>query len=502
MDADTDIPAKPDIGEVASARDSDENIGLWANGIREARDPVLGGRGGDLKFYDQVRIDGQVWSTLQQRRDALVARPWEVRPGAEDPASEEAAERLQDELTALDWDAVTRQMHWGVFYGYSVGECMWGSEGGRWTFADIRVRRARRFGFDVDGNLMLRPVLGRTGEVRMPDAKFWVMSTFADSGDEPYGLGLAHLLYWPVYFKRAGLRSWMLALDKHASPTAYGSFPPGTTPEDQDKLLAMLQAIRQDSAIIYPEGMDVGYLSSAKSASMDHSVFDARMDAWITKVVLSQTMTTEDGSSRSQSETHMDVRDEITASDADLMSGSFNSGPVEWWTWWNYGDRATPPQVVRVMDDEEDQNQAAERDVKLAQIGWKPDEARVLRVYGEGYKRSAPVAPAVPGAPVPPPDGAPPEFADEEPDAVGAFVDELIASGAAPEAAADILAPVVDAVESAGSLAELGEALDALELGDDLVGPLHELLSQAAFAARIGGEVGASLRDDVEVETP
>lgn len=339
----------------------------------------------------------------------------------------------------------------------------------------------------------------------MPDAKFWVMSTFSDTSDEPYGLGLAHLLYWPVYFKRAGLRSWMLALDKHASPTAFGKFPPGTTPEDQDKLLAMLQAIRQDSALIYPEGMEVGYLASTKSASMDHSVFDGRMDAWITKVVLSQTMTTEDGSSKSQSETHMDVRDEITASDADLMSGSFNSGPVEWWTWWNFGDRATPPQVVRVMDDEEDQNQAAERDVKLAQIGWRPDEERVLRVYGEGYERSAPTPAPLPGGALPGgavPDGAPPEFADDEPDAVGAFVDELIASGTAPEAAADILAPVVDAIDGAGSLTELAGALDALELSDELVAPLHELLAQAAFAARIGGEVGASLRDDVEAETP
>lgn len=99
-----------------------------------------------------------------------------------------------------------------------------------------------------------------------------------------------------------------------------------------------------------------------------------------------------------------------------------------------------------------------------------------------------------------PPDPA--ELAEDEPDAVGAFVDQLIASGTAPEAAADILAPVVDAVEGASSLAEFGEALDALELSDELVGPLHELLAQAAFAARIGGEVGASLRDDVEVETP
>lgn len=195
MNEDT-IPAKPETAEVAAAQDSDEFLGRWASGPREPDDPILKCRGGDLKFYDHVSTDGQVWATLQQRRDAVVARDWEVRPGAEDAASQDAAARPQDELTALNWDERTRRMHWGVFYGYGVDECLWDTSEGQMAFGDLRVRRARRFGFDVDGRLMLRAVMG-SAERLMPDAKFWVMTSGADTDDEPYGPGLAHLCYWP-----------------------------------------------------------------------------------------------------------------------------------------------------------------------------------------------------------------------------------------------------------------------------------------------------------------
>lgn len=490
-----EIPAKPETAEIAVARDSDENIGTWASGLREANDPILRGRGGDLKFYDHVRSDAQVWATMQQRRDAVVARDWEVRPGDEDNgASVAAAERLKEELTALDWDSKTRRMHWGIFYGYGVAECMWDTSAGQVAFADLRVRRARRFGFDVDGKLMLRPVIGRS-ETLMPDAKFWVLTSGVDTDDEPYGLGLAHLCYWPCYFKRAGIKSWMIALDKYASPTSYGKFPAGTTIDDQTKLLKGLRAIKQDSALVVPDGMDIGYLQATKSGAIEFDAFDRRMDAWISKIILSQTMTTDDGSSRSQSETHMDVRNEVTASDADLICGSFNRGPARWWTHWNFGEGVEPPQVVRIMEDEEDLDQASERDERLTKMGYRPSPEKVTDTYGPGYE---PVSQATDGGT----SEIPPELSEEaEPDAITRFVDDLVSAGTAPEAAADMLAPIVEALDNAETFEAATAALDGLSLSGQQLEPLRDLLTQAAFATRVGGEVGAGLRDGIEMET-
>jgi len=486
----------PPPGEAAAARDGDEFLNLWLEGIREPEDPILQGRGAahDLRLFDEVRGDAQVWSTLQQRRDAVVAMPWNVKPGDDRPASVEAAQELTEQLTALPMDTIARRLLWGVFYGYGVGECLWGIKGNRVTFENIRVRRARRFGFDVDGQLMLRPTINRNPGL-MPDKKFWVMSVGSDTDDEPYGLGLAHLLYWPVYFRRHGLRAWMVALDKFALPTAVGRFPSGTAQEDIDKALAALKAIRSNSSIMMPDKFPVDYLESSKSAGMDYHKFHEFLDGMIAKIVLSQTMTTDDGASRAQGEVHMDVRDEVAQADADLLCGSFNEGPATWWTRWNYGEDAAPPLLVREKDEPEDADKAASRDKNLKVVGWVPSEERVRSVYGEGYERAAP-------SQEPPEDTPPEEFSEEDgrKDTIADFVDQLIAEGAPQAAAADILAPLLDLVDGTNDLEVLRDRLGDFSFSDDALVPLADHLNRAAFAVRIGGEVGLPLRDGVEEE--
>ncbi len=485
---------KPEQIECARARDGDEFLGVWTDGIRQPQDPILQGRGAgsDLRLYDQVRGDAQVWSTLQQRRDAVVALPWSVEPGDDRPASLEAADELKEQLAALAMDSISRKMLWGVFYGYGVAEILWGIEGNRASFKDIRVRRARRFGFDVDGGLMLRQTVERAAQ-QMPDRKFWVMTTGADTDDEPYGLGLAHLLYWPTYFRRHGLKAWMVALNKYATPTAVGKFPKGASPEDVKKLLAALAAIQSDSAITLPEGMEVELLSAAKSPGLDFKSFHEFLDGMIAKIVLSQTMTTDDGGSLSQSKVHLEVRDEVADADAELLCGSFNTGPGTWWTEWNYGDAAAPPLLKRKKDDPENADAAATRDTHLRTLGWEPTEERIRKVYGDGYQRRTPAG-----------DGQEPPTdlkAGDGPDAIASFAAQLAGDGVALTAVNDVIAPIMDALDGADSLEGVASAIDGLSLSDTALEPLREHLAQAAFAASIGGEVGAPLRDGVETET-
>lgn len=53
----------------------------------------------------------------------------------------------------------------------------------------------------------------------------------------PYGLGLAHQLYWPVFFKKQGLGFWLRALEKFGAPTGMGVYPAGSDKATQEKLL-------------------------------------------------------------------------------------------------------------------------------------------------------------------------------------------------------------------------------------------------------------------------
>lgn len=140
------------------------------------------------------------------------------------------------------------------------------------------------------------------------------------------------------------------------------------------------------------------------------------------------------------------------------------------------------------MDDEEDLNQASERDERLATVGYRPSMERITDTYGEGYEPVTPAQDSGTGE-------EPPELADEnQPDAISKFVDQLVESGAAPTAAADMIAPIVEALDQAESFEDAAAALDGLSLSDQALEPLRDLLAQSTFAARIGGEVGASIR--------
>ncbi|MCZ3099976.1 DUF935 domain-containing protein, partial [Acinetobacter baumannii] len=95
-------------------------------------------------------------------------------------------------------------------------------------------------------------------------------------------------------------------------------FDPGATPEERQRLLAALRAIRTDAGVIIPKGMEIELLEAARSGTGDYKTLHDTMDETIAKAILGQTMTTDNGSSKSQAEVHMEVRQDIVKADADL----------------------------------------------------------------------------------------------------------------------------------------------------------------------------------------
>lgn len=230
------------------------------------------------------------------------------------------------------------------------------------------------------------------GEI-MPERKFWTFETGADNDDEPYGLGLAHWLYWPVYFKKAGIKSWLAFMEKFAGPTVVAKHGPNADPAERQRALAAAKAAAMDAGIAIPEGMTLELLESSRAMGGDFDRLPEYMDAAIAKVVLSQTMTTDDGSSRAQGEVHMDVGLWVAKADADLVCGSFNRGPARWWTDWNFGADVAAPRLRRLVEPEEDLGQRAEKDQKVKALGFEPEESYVKETYGPHWKKARPAAP-------------------------------------------------------------------------------------------------------------
>lgn len=386
---------KPEKQEIAASRDGRDITRGWLYPLQLAPvdDTVLLQRGGgDYRTYDEVVRDDTVRAAVNQRVHGVIARPWEVRPGGKRAVDKAAADFLRAELDALQWDVITAQMLSGVFYGFSVAEVLWRAEGGKVGIADIRVRNRRRFGFDGEGRLRLKTLENPWPGELLPERKFWVARFGADHFDAPYGLGLAHYLYWPVWMKRNALRFWAVFLEKFGTPTVLGRYPAGTDEDDQGKLIEALQAVQRDSTVILPEGMAAELLEATRSGSADHAGFVAAMDKAILKVALGQTATVEGTAGKLGGDGERErVKDAILRADADVLSASFCASVAAWLTEWNFPGAAVP-QVWRIFDDE-DLDRRIARDLAIFDMGFTPSLKYVTETYGGEWQERVAVNP-------------------------------------------------------------------------------------------------------------
>lgn len=492
-DKDPNTPPKPKPGELIDTIVQRELGATYAGELMKAED-IVTAKGGQPSLYARILQDDQVKSTLQQRLTAVTSRPWEVRAGGDAPIDKEAAAFVEEQLACACFDDKLRKMLYGVFYGYAVAEMIWAFDGSRVVIDQIKVRKRERFKFDTRGNLRFITRDNPKG-LELPERKFWVFATGADNDDAPYGLGLAHWLYWPCFFKRNDLRMWLTFLDKFASPSVKGTYGHSATKEEKDKLLEAAEALRNESSVVIPEGMELELVEAARTATGTYDELYDRMDAAISKIVLSQTMTTDDGSSLSQAEVHEGVRDAVVEADAGALANSLNGGPVHWLSQWNFPGAAVPEFKI-LTEDEEDQADAIERDLKLYQMGWEPTEERIRTVYGEGYVRRTdqPSPPGGADEDAADPAVANPAFAEnDETDIIDRFIDaELI--GEWEEIMDPVAAPLLDLMESAASYEEFIDRLPTV-LPDMNVDKVRTHLARAAFSARIAGNSGADQDD-------
>lgn len=388
---------QPDYNVIATSRDGrDITKGfIHPELLQPPQDTVLQQRSaGDYALYREVLRDDQVQSCLQQRRDAMISREFVVDAGGNKRIDKKAADFIREMLTQIGFDHVSGKMHYGVYYGFAVGENIYVRDGQYVALDAIKVRDRRRFGFDGEQRLRLLTFEHPNG-LLLPERKFWTFSTGADHDDEPYGLGLAHWLYWPVHFKKNGLTAWLKFLDKFATPSVLGKYPDDNTvsAEKRQQLLQACEDIQRDSAAVIPNSMTLDLLEVARNGAIDYATLFNSMQGIISKVILSQTMTTDNGSSRSQAEVHENVAKRVIKSDADLSCGSFNQQVVRWLCDWNFPEAAYP-QVWRVMEDEEDVNQRAARETEIVGWGFKPTYKHVVDTYGGEWEQVEPPEPS------------------------------------------------------------------------------------------------------------
>jgi phage gp29-like protein len=471
------------------------------------RDDILLRRGGGdgIRIYQDLARDGHTGSVLRKRRQAVVAREWEVDAASDEPADQLAAELVRAALKRTNFDRACQGLLSAVLAGYAVAEVLWevaeltleGGLRGFWIVpAQIKPRNARRFRLDRQERLRLLTWEDPTNGIEVPDRKFIMLRFWAEENEDPYGRGLGHDLFWPVYFKRNGVALWNALLEKLGLPFIYAEMASGTPDEERRKLSAALTDLARGGGLVVPAGTTIKFLEAGVGGSATgrlHEALTAAMDAEISKIVLGETLTTEiqGNGSRAAAETHDGVRQELADQDAGLLSAEINGGLLRWITELNIPG-AAPPTVWRRAPEEPDLLAMAELDRKLFEIGYEPTEESVRTKYGEGYRR---VQRPAPTGQQPPPqeDDADPAFAEDGPEEPVSTLAERLARDA--EGAQQQLLDAVRAeVEAASTFAELETRLARLA-GALPVRPLAERLAPAfaaaywAAAAEVQGKV-------------
>jgi phage gp29-like protein len=322
----------------------------------ENPDPVLRSEaaGKGLKLYDEVERDAHAGSVLQQRIMAIVGKEWEItsaksakskgRP-ASTTQEQVIADYVADVLMNCNFDQARQELLKAILYGFYNAEIMWKvANGNVIAISKIMGKHPRRFSFTAERELRLLTLQNMIeGEV-LPDRKF-ITFTYGDS-DNPYGKGLGQRLWWPVWFKKNGVKFWMIFLDKFGMPTPVGKYPPGTLSDKQNKLMQAVKAIQTDTGIIMPDNQNIEFLEASRAGNVSHEQLCKYMDAQISKAVLGQTASTEGtpgklGNDQMQNE----VRQEIIEADADLLDGCLNDSLIKWIVDYNFPNVTAYPKI-------------------------------------------------------------------------------------------------------------------------------------------------------------
>lgn len=373
-----------------SSKDLDIFFG-WINRL-ENPDPTLRteAKGKGLKLYDEVDRDPHAGSVLQTRYLAVVGKEWDVLPAesarktgrpAATTQEQKVADFVKGTLKATNFEQAMQEILQAILYGFFVAEVIWKVKDGAIAISKIRSKHPRRFSFTQDRALRLLTPQNMIEGEELPERKF-IQFTFGSS-DNPYGKGLGQKLWWPVWFKKHGIKFWLVFLEKFGMPTAVGKYPPGTDPDQQQKLLDAIDALQNETGVKIPDTMAIDLLEASRTGKVTYETICEYMDKQISKAVLGQTATTEGTPGKLGNEgAQEDVRQDILEADASLLCELLNETLIPWIVDYNFPSVTDYPSFVIRTEKEKDLKPLAERDKVIAEIGLPVGKRYFYDTYG------------------------------------------------------------------------------------------------------------------------
>lgn len=387
-----DTPSRAELGqEIATRQTAWDFSGLI--GLLPDPDPVLTKRGDGAEILAGLTADDHVTSVIQTRKVGTLKREVRWTPGAlEGQEPDQRAVKLCADFVKdleeveknIGLRNVISQILDAPLYGYTPLELIWEPGEGRVRLLEIESKPHAWFRFNAENQPRFVSLADKENGEEIPWGKI-VFARHFPTYENPYGLRLLSRCFWPVTFKKGGLKFWVTFTEKYGIPFLLGRYQRGTGAADQKRMLSDLSAMIQDSVAVVPEGSTVELLGAGGNSKGSSDLFDrliSVMDKSISKVIVGQTLTAETsdtGGAYAQSKTHQDVLADYQASDQALVKETFDRIAAIYAEVNAPG--SAPPQFTWFEEDDP-QKDFAERDKTLKETGVRFNKAYFVRQYG------------------------------------------------------------------------------------------------------------------------
>ena len=445
-------------------------------------------------------------AVLGVRKRAVCGIAPEVDAASDAAADVAVADALREVVGAASFPALVEDCLDALGKGFSAVEIVW-RRGARWTPERYEWRDPRWFRWDLaDGRtLRLLDEADSFAGVPLAPAK-WIVHVPRLRSGLPARAGLARIASAAYLIKAYSLTDWTAFAEVYGMPLRLGRYGPGATEEDINTLIGAVANLGTDAAAVMPESMRVEFQQASSVAGSGARVFHdlvKYVDSQVSKAVLGQTMTTDDGSSRAQAVVHDGVRRDILQADARQLAATLERDLVTPFVKLNFGSDVAQP-VLRLPVSEPEDTAALARALELlVPLGLQVQSSVVRDRFGLPDPDEGAELLAAPGAPDVSiaaagrrrPRSRRSKAADDDDDADGPVdeIDELADAALVHwRAMVDpLIEPVEDMLDSSDDLGTARGLLPdlAAATNTDL---LAETLARATFAARISASVAVS----------
>jgi phage gp29-like protein len=272
----------------------------------------------------------------------------------------------------------------GIAKGYAATEMMWEYQNKLLRPVEYKWRDQRFFVFDRLSLTEMRlatdtdPIEG----AELPAHKFIQHMPRSKVGI-PIRTGLARPAAWGYVIQSYAVKDWSGFAEIYGVPLRLGRY--GTTASDEDKrsLLRAVKMISNDGAAIAPAGMEIEFVKvEGQHGSAVFGELIEYIDRNISKLVLGQTMTSDDGSSMAQAKIHNDVRLDILKADCRQLAQTINRDLIKPFVAFNFGPQEVYPQLEFPVAEPEDTKALADNLAKMVPLGLRVSQRAVLEKFG------------------------------------------------------------------------------------------------------------------------